>query len=82
MVGLERNITESVLDNLGQQLVKAGFSTRADREDAVKLVERMLHADPGERPDAAAVLQELKDIAGRSTIRCLTCNITSCHMTK
>lgn len=44
--GLERNIAESVLDTLGQQLLKHGFSTQADChgsvEQATQQIERAL----------------------------------------
>lgn len=38
--GLERNIAESVLDKLGQQLVKADFSTQADCNGDVRKAEQ------------------------------------------
>ena len=48
--GLERNVTESVLDKLGHQLVKPGFSTQADcggdLERAEQEVERALREQP------------------------------------
>ena len=48
--GLEKNIAESVLDKLGQQLVKPGFSTQADcqgdLEKAQQEIERVLREQP------------------------------------
>ena len=48
--GLEKNIAESVLDKLGHQLVKPGFSTQADCkgdiEKAKQEIERVLREQP------------------------------------
>lgn len=48
--GLEKNVAESVLDKLGHQLVKAGFSTQADcngdLERARQEIERALREQP------------------------------------
>jgi tetratricopeptide (TPR) repeat protein len=48
--GLEKNVAESVLDKLGTQLVKRGFSTQADCqgdiEKAAREIERVLREQP------------------------------------
>ena len=48
--GLEKNLTESVLDKLGHQLVKPGFSTQADCKgdlgSAEQEIERVLREQP------------------------------------
>jgi tetratricopeptide (TPR) repeat protein len=48
--GLEKNVAESVLDKLGAQLVKGGFSTQADCqgdiEKAAREIERRLREQP------------------------------------
>ncbi len=48
--GLEKNIAESIVDKLGQQLVKPGFSTQVDcngdLEKAKQEIERLLREQP------------------------------------
>src|SRR5205814_4657278 len=48
--GLEKNIVESILDKLGHQLVKPGFSTQADCQGdlgkAEQEIERVLREQP------------------------------------
>jgi len=48
--GLERNLAESVLDKLGAQLVKEGFSTQADCQGDLKKGEQQIERRLREQP--------------------------------